>query len=281
MNQNRIYKSLNDYRLDNKLFKGGCYLLDKNKTSSYPETVSVITICKNAEKTIQKTIDSVKLQSYKKLEFIIIDGNSTDTTVEILQKNSDHIDLWISEPDLGPADAINKALHLFSGEYFFILAADDEIPEMFFEHATSLLKKNPEYSFVYGDLKLSSENGTTSLQKGDTNYRKKIKYFMPKINQPSIVFRREFYDLVGDQNILYKVAPDYDWLLRGHLNGLRGLYSDKLIVKFSVLGNSNIYFTKGLEDVKNISIRHGGSFFLSHLLYFTRRIYRLLKSSFA
>ena len=87
--------------------------------------ISVITVTKNSEKFLEENINSLKNQTYKNFEHIIIDGNSTDRTVEIIKKNKDKIDYWVSEPDEGLYDAMNKGIKACTGDIIGILNSDD------------------------------------------------------------------------------------------------------------------------------------------------------------
>lgn len=87
--------------------------------------ISIITVSYNAAKTIEQTIQSVVNQTYDNIEYIIIDGGSTDGTVDIIKKYEDKIAYWVSEPDKGIYDAMNKGILKASGEYIYFLGADD------------------------------------------------------------------------------------------------------------------------------------------------------------
>ena len=87
--------------------------------------VSIITVCKNSERFLASTIESVINQSYKNIEYIIIDGASTDSTCEIIKRYESNISFWMSEPDDGMYHAINKGLRIASGDYILILNSDD------------------------------------------------------------------------------------------------------------------------------------------------------------
>lgn len=269
------YKNLSEYIQDTSILKGGKYTKIVPPLSL--DTVSIITICKNAEKTIKKTIECVKALNYQYIEYIIIDALSSDGTINIIKEYEDFISFWISEKDKGPADAINKALTLCKGNYIFILAADDTISPDFFTIGVNSLKKNGK-DFVYGDLELINNdfNCQPIIQKADKNYKSKIKYTMPKINQPTIIYTRNFFQQVGLQDISYKVAPDYNWLLRGYLKGLEGEYVEGLVAKFSIYGNSNINFFRGIKDVRDISFKYGGSIFWTNFYYYLRYIKKLI-----
>lgn len=273
------YRDLFEYISDSNIVKGGKYTVSFNPPLS--DTVSIITICRNAQNSIKETIECVKKLDYPNIEYIIVDGSSSDNTIDIIKKYDDFISFWISEYDKGPADAVNKGLAMAQGDYIFILAADDTISPDFFTIGVNSLKKSAK-SFVFGDLELIDENSDRLpvIQKADKNYKDKIKYTMPRINQPTIIFTKEFFQQVGFQDISYKVAPDYDWLLRGHLKGLDGEYVEGLITKFSINGNSNVHFFKGIKDVKDSSFKYGGSIFWTNFYYYARYIKRYIKQLF-
>lgn len=94
------------------------------KVNDYPK-ISIITVCFNSAKTIEQTIDSVVKQTYQNIEYIIIDGSSTDGTVDIIKKYEDKIAYWVSEPDEGIYDAMNKGIDKATGDYIYFLGADD------------------------------------------------------------------------------------------------------------------------------------------------------------
>src|SRR5690606_6026983 len=115
--------------------------------------ISIITVCYNSSKTIENTIKSVQNQNYPDIEYIIIDGASIDGTVDIIRKYENIIDKWVSEPDRGLYDAINKGISRATGLYVGILNSDD----VFFENNTvekiaDFLKANAELDAVTGDI---------------------------------------------------------------------------------------------------------------------------------
>ena len=90
-------------------------------------TISIITITYNSEKTLQRTIDSIKQQNYPNYEYIIIDGASSDRTLDIIKMNLNTISKWISEPDLGISDAFNKGINMSSGDIIGLINSDDQL----------------------------------------------------------------------------------------------------------------------------------------------------------
>lgn len=123
--------------------------------------ITIVTACYNAEKTIEQTIQSVLTQTYQHLEYIIIDGASTDHTMEIVNRYRDRIDLVISEPDRGIYDAFNKGVRLASGEYINFMNADDYFSnESIVEQVGDFLEQNPETVMTYGKVQaMDDENG--------------------------------------------------------------------------------------------------------------------------
>lgn len=121
--------------------------------TKYP-LISVITVVFNAEKYLERTIQSVVNQNYKNVEFIILDGGSSDSTLDIVKKYDNQIDYWVSEPDGGIYDAMNKALSLAAGDWFIHINAGDElIPNAL---ALTSEKLDTKYGFVYGNAFVST-----------------------------------------------------------------------------------------------------------------------------
>ena len=121
------------------------------KSEKNKPLISVITVCYNAQKTLENTIQSVLNQNYDNVEFIIIDGNSSDNSLEIIRKYNDYIDLWISEKDDGIYNAINKGILLSTGNIIGILNADDT----YTKNALSLVKKyylEHNIDFLFGSV---------------------------------------------------------------------------------------------------------------------------------
>ena len=157
--------------------------------------VSVCTLVRNGEKTLAQTIDSVKCQTYPNIEYIIIDGASTDGTLEIIDQHSDHISYWVSEKDLGAVDGANKAISYAQGEFIFFISSDDWADPNLIKHAIET-QKNTGADFVFGNTSYYTDDMLEFTQKGDSNYATKICYLMPRINTPSMVMKKECYKQV-------------------------------------------------------------------------------------
>lgn len=278
MNEKHPYKTFDEYLNSNKIKKGGQYLKGKKYNKDIP-LVTILTVCKNSCKTIEKTIKSVADQSYPNIEYLIMDGASTDNTVDIIKKNEDVIDLWISEPDDGITDALNKAVTICHGDFVFFLNADDFIKSDFIANAVNGFDENCD--FIFGDCLYGKFGGEyNQLQKGDKHYKKKIAYTMPRINQPTIVARKKCFDIVGLYDVEKKVAPDYDWLVRAYVNNINGKYIDKLVTYFALEGNSDINYFKGLKEVRESSLKYAGSHLITNFYFLARATRRVIKKVF-
>ena len=179
------------------------------------DKVSVITIVKNAELTIEKTIASLKSQTYKNIQYIIIDGASTDNTKKIVESHSDLVDIFISEPDDGTSDALNKALTYVKGKYFITLSADDWLGEDFLNTAVNALTKSNADLF-FGAMSMYHPSGELI-----ETYRQNenIKFCLSRgdgINFPSIMWKNSYFEKIGGFDLSLKYCNDLEWLLRAY-----------------------------------------------------------------
>jgi glycosyltransferase involved in cell wall biosynthesis len=220
--------------------------------------ISVITSCLNAEKTIRRTIESVIDQTYKNIEFIIIDGISTDKTLKIINEYNVQISHIISEKDNGISDAFNKGIKISNGEYIQILNADDYLPKDKIEKSINLLIKNPDFAYCYGDIILIDKNQKPLFEiAGDKSYKNKIRFSMPSLNHPTVIAKKSMFEKYGIFDTQWKYAMDYDWLLRLHKNMEVGVYSQEIKVYMQEGGESSKYWVKTELEQMHISIHNG------------------------
>lgn len=236
--------------------------------------VSVITVVFNGKEHLEQTIKSVINQTYDNVEYIIIDGGSDDGTIEIIKKYESSISRWISEPDNGIADAFNKGISLASGDYVQLVNSDDWLSENQIEVALTNLEKSL-CGFAFGNGMYHDANSRPLfLYKGDPDYPKVIRRGMPAVNHPTVLARKEMYDKIGSFNTKYKIAMDYDWLLRSYLAGFKGLYISELTGHMRLCGVSENRYAQGYKEVMVISVENGLSRPYGFLLY----MYRVLKT---
>ncbi len=204
--------------------------------------VSIITVAYNAAQFIEDTIKSVVSQDYDNIEYIIIDGASTDNTLDICNAYNDGIDVLVSEPDKGIYDAMNKGIKNATGEIVGILNADDfyssntvisDVVNVFLE------TKAP---CVYADLVYVDQSNPDKITRKwvSGQYRKNafMKGWMPP--HPTFFIEKKWYDQYGGYSLELKSAADYELMLRMiHKNNLIPGYLNKVITKMRVGGVSN------------------------------------------
>ncbi|EKO3645760.1 glycosyltransferase [Vibrio metschnikovii] len=175
--------------------------------------VSIITVCYNSEKTIEDTIRSVASQDYNDIEYIIIDGGSTDSTPAIVKKYSDHVDVYLSEKDEGLYDAMNKGIKLASGELVGILNSDDVLAD----HSiiAHVVEASKNVDGVYGDVGFYDFTLTKKKRHYSSRGFHKAKFsrgFMPA--HPSCYLKKELIEKVGFYSLDFSIAADFDYLVR-------------------------------------------------------------------
>jgi glycosyltransferase involved in cell wall biosynthesis len=242
--------------------------------------VSVITVCLNSASTIRDTIKSVINQSYSNIEYIIVDGGSTDGTLQIVADYKNKITHLISEKDNGISDAFNKGLRIAKGEFIQLLNADDVMPKDKIAKSVTKLKAHPECGFVFGDIILRSNTGKEKRISGNADYRKSISRIMRRINHPTVFARKLLYDKYGLFDVKWKIAMDYEWHLRIDKGGEFGFYYPENVVVMSPLGVSNINTNAAIREVRDISIMHGYPKVLAHSYYLVRIVKNKVYSIF-
>ncbi|MBI2429732.1 MAG: glycosyltransferase [Ignavibacteriales bacterium] len=231
--------------------------------------VSIITICFNAARSVRQTIESVLHQSYKNIEYIIVDGGSTDGTLDIVREYGAKITKVISEPDKGISDAFNKGIRQSSGEYIQFIHADDRLEGTKIEKSVTLLNTKPDIGFVFGDVH-KIHSGKIEIVPGDAKYARSIRYVMGRINHPTVMVRKIIFDSYGVFDLEWKIAMDYDWHLRIHQKGIRGIYSPELLVYTTAGGISDNRRFRAFAECRDISILHGLHPFFAYGYFFLR-----------
>ena len=204
--------------------------------------ISIITVCYNSAKTIEDTILSVINQTYNNIEYIIVDGLSTDNTLEIVNKYQDKIAKVVSEKDAGLYDAINKGIGLATGEIIANINSDD----FYIDNnviADVVAKMEDEKSdTLYADLYYVDEIDTNKVTRNWVSgaYKKGMFYkgWMPP--HPTFFVRKSVYDNYGKFNLKLKSAADYEIMLRFiHKHECSISYLPRVVVRMRVGGVSN------------------------------------------
>ena len=212
--------------------------------------ISIITVCYNSAKTIEKTFQSVKTQTYKNIEYIVVDGMSSDATLDIIENNKEIISKHISEPDKGLYDAMNKGIQLATGELIGILNSDDIFTDNnVLENVVKFHSENNVEASV-GNIIQFNEEGKTVRKYSAKNWNpEKLKIgFMPP--HPSIFFKRELFKRLGLYDLTFKSGADYELIIRYFLeNKITYKYSDITTTSMAMGGISS----SGMESYKMIT----------------------------
>ncbi|MCG7489671.1 glycosyltransferase [Vibrio sp. Of14-4] len=178
--------------------------------------VSIITVCYNSERTIKDTIESVASQIHDDIEYIVIDGNSSDKTMEIVNQYRDIIDVIVCEKDNGLYDAMNKGLLCASGDLIGILNSDDILArKSTIANIVHHIGDVGDVDGVYGDVGFYNFLFTKKTRHYSSKGFYKSKFsrgFMPA--HPSCYFRKELIDSIGLYSLDFKIAADFDYLVR-------------------------------------------------------------------
>lgn len=198
--------------------EGGSRRYGKLKQSgSGKPLISVITAAFNAAQYLPDTIRSIRAQSYPDFEWIVIDGGSTDTTVDLLKANDDIIDYWLSEPDRGIYSALNKGLIQAKGEWICILGADDFLwdAQALAQMGEQLQKLPARVRVAYGQVMLISVDGKIIHAIGEPweNVSERFKQVMC-IPHQATMHRRSLFEQHGLFDESFRIAGDYEMLLR-------------------------------------------------------------------
>jgi glycosyltransferase involved in cell wall biosynthesis len=218
--------------------------------------ISVIIAVYNGEKYIEQTISSVLNQTYAKMELIIIDGNSTDKTLEVINKYSSQIHFWITEKDDGVYDAWNKGLRQANGDWITFLGADDFFwDSKVVSECVPVLNKALDVNirFVYGKINLLSASGMIIQTMGNPweQSKKKITSRMTVVHCAAFHHKNMFSEH-GGFNSRFKIAGDYEFILREIMSGREAWFFDHIIAGMRAGGlSANIYsrLTLAKEEV--------------------------------
>jgi glycosyltransferase involved in cell wall biosynthesis len=213
--------------------------------------VSIITIVYNNRATFEECVNNVLSQSYKEIEYIVVDGGSNDGTIDIIQAYRERISQWISEPDHGIYDAMNKGIKMANGEVIGFLHSSDVYAHPRVIEGVVKVFENSNVSSVYGDLQYVDQkdlNRVIRHWKSSPYRRGKFKQgWMPP--HPTFFVRREIYEKFGNFNTHFQIAGDYELMLR-FLERYRisAVYIPEVLVKMRWGGISN-------GGVKNILVK--------------------------
>ncbi len=216
--------------------------------------ISIITVSYNSSKTIKDTFDSMLSQTYNNIEYIVVDGNSKDNTIDIVKEYEQkflgrNVEFkWISEKDKGLYDAMNKGIKMATGDYIGILNSDDfYFDEFVIEKILKALENNLTDS-LYGNLYYVEENNTNKIVRNWKSQKYQNGLFEKgwQIAHPTFFVKKEVYDKYGLFNLDFRIAADYEIILRFIKKyKISTQFLDEYIIKMRLGGESN-------QNIKNI-----------------------------
>ena len=218
--------------------------------------VSIITVCLNSEKTIEQTIQSVINQTYPNIEYIIIDGKSTDRTLEIIDKYRDKISIFVSERDEGLYYAMNKGLKLATGELIGIINSDDWYEPEAVENIVNTFIEDRTAQIFYGNIKSYDKDKFIRIRYPPSL---KVLHTGMAISHPSVFIKSEVYKRYMF-NTKYKIGADYDLMLKLYSKKYEFRYVNKIIANYRIGGYNELNLTRTMIETITISLHYLDNF---------------------
>ncbi|MCX5871012.1 MAG: glycosyltransferase family 2 protein [Deltaproteobacteria bacterium] len=236
-----------------------------NNKSCSP-TISIVTICRNSAATIEKTIESILAQKDAGVEYVIIDGASTDTTQDIIKSYGRKLDTYLSEPDEGIADAFNKGIALATGDIIGLINSDDTLAPGALDTVRRFCKDHPDTDVLHGDILLL--NGTHIIKRIKPASRWWYPWRLSLIfNHPATFVRQTVYRKHGLFDSSYSIAMDAEIFLRWVKCGVKTSYIPEILAHMQAGGVSGRRGIETCRQQREALLHHGFSLPLAHLQY--------------
>lgn len=212
--------------------------------------ISIITVSYNAEATIEQAIKSVLSQSYNNVEYIIVDGGSTDGTIDIVRKYERDIAFWVSESDQGVYDAMNKGIRYCTGDVIAFLNSDDYYLEGALEHVADCYNKNGQLDILCCEVFLEKDGELSTHKNPWVNRPEKLQEGYMMYSHQGIFARKHCFQVEQAFDLNYKIVADYNWLLGCYNKGVKIVYSLREVAVFRWGGLSTNNLIKTAEELR-------------------------------
>lgn len=244
--------------------------------------ISIITIVYNGVDLLEDTIKSIIGQSYPNIEYIIVDGASKDGTLDIIKKYEEHIDQWVSEPDKGLYDAMNKGIKMASGDYLWFMNCGDHIHQM--NTVQQMMDRNTHNAdIIYGEVMLVDEERKAIGTRSALSTRKLPKKLHWKsLNHGMVVSHQAFLPKrdIAPFYMENNLAADIDWVIECLKKSKRNLNTEMVLADFLLGGVSKQRHQQSLKDRFVVLQKHYGIFpnLWNHLYIGVRALWHKLKN---
>ena len=207
--------------------------------------VSIITVVYNGVTHLEQTIQSVLKQTYKNIEYIIIDGGSTDGTVELIKKYDENIDFWISEKDSGIYDAMNKGIAKATGDVVGLINADDWYELDTVQNIVEAFTTS-DVDVVHGAMQIVNDNGSGFLKKVNKSLDNLKKGML--LNHPTVFAKRALYDQYGLFDTSYNIVADWEMMIRWKTSAVKFIGIEKNLANFRMGGVSSEHLIASFKE---------------------------------
>lgn len=221
--------------------------------SNRQPAITIVSACLNSAATLARSLDSTVSQDYRPLEVIVIDGGSTDGTLEILLRQPPDQVRFVSEPDEGISDAFNKGIRLSRGEYIGILAADDWYEPGAVRKMVDALETSGA-DVAHGALQYWQDGKRSARVMGDHGHLRR----RMSICHPTVFVRRDCFDRFGFFRLDYRYAMDYEWLLRALVGGAKFVAVNECITNMDLGGASDRNWRAAILETARARAEHLG-----------------------
>lgn len=212
--------------------------------------ISIITPTFNSASTLHRAIDSIIQQNYSNLEYIVIDGQSTDVTLDVIRRYQSNITRWISEKDRGAPDAVNKGIQLATGDIVGVLNADDHYVHGILSRISQESVAHPEADVFYGDVVYVGDQRPQFRARSKPGLTKFDLWDSSAVLVTTFFVRRRILQKYGFYNLSYSSAPDYELALRYTDLGAKFHYVDTVVNFMSGGGFSSVRGHDITQDIR-------------------------------
>ena len=231
--------------------------------------ISIVTITYNSEKTVRETFESIRIQQYDNLEYIVVDGGSTDSTLKIAAEYADIITKLVSEKDDGISDAMNKGIAYATGDLIGIIHSDDRLAEGALQCLSEVW--NGKADVYYGHVMVMDMDGHPMHVLRSEESLQGMEYGL-KLSHPSTFVTKAAYQRYGVFNKQYKCAMDYELLLRLYKGNAVFQYVDAVLAEYRIGGTNMKLRKRTINESRNISVAYGANTFKADYIRMKKRM---------